>query len=328
MLRNTLAITLLTLPFLQLQPILSQRALTGFIAVLDVCGYKTPVISGSIRNMLFSPASLGDTYANCSYGLSPIRLKVLPDAISIPCHIFEPGTCSYNAWADSADSWIRMYGDASLLELQHAIYIVPYGPPCVWAGLGMVGCGKQKPCRVWINGKAAMRPNTYVHELGHNLGLNHASSTKPLYPGADLAYSDPTCAMGFCCSQRCYNAPHSEQLGWMRDGVVLDRGTFPIGTTRTYYLKDARSSRSAYLRVQTEWSWVYIEFRQKRGSDSGLPTSSVNIISTPIGNALGSKTVLQDSLKSQQQSWTGYGLQIMLLPPKTNMMKVSITRIA
>ena len=112
----------------------------------------------------------------------------------------------------------------------------------------------------------------------------------------------------------------------MRGGVVLDRVTFPIGTTRTYHLKDARSSRNAYLRVQTEWAWVYIEYRRKQGIDSGLPNSSVNIITTPIGNSLGSNTVLQTSLNSQQQSWKGYGLRVILVP--SNMIKVSITRIA
>lgn len=322
MLRFSIAIALLIIPFF-FQPVMP---LTGFIAVLNVCGYKTPVNPGSIRNMLFSPGSLGDTFANCSYGLSSIRLKILPDPIYIPCNIFQPGTCSYDAWVDYADSLIR---DANLLNLQHAIYIVPYGPPCNWAGLGMVGCGTRRPCRVWINGQFAMVSDTYFHELGHNMGLNHAASIKPLYKGADLSYSDFSCGMGYCCSRRCYNAPHSEQLGWMSEGIVIDRGTFPIGTNNTYYLKDARSSRSAYLRVQTEWAWVYIEYRRNKGIDSGLPYSSVNIITTPIGNALGIRTVLQASLQFPRQYWKGYGLRVILYTnTNTNSVKVYITRIA
>lgn len=71
-----------------------------------------------------------------------------------------------------------------------------------------------------------------MHELGHNMYLNHAGSyqannaTKRL---SFVGYKDDSAAMGFCCSTRCHNAPHSFQLGWSRPIDTLHKDNFAAG---------------------------------------------------------------------------------------------------
>lgn len=42
--------------------------------------------------------------------------------------------------------------------------------------------------------------------------------SRPCAVGADgnlVEYGDVSCAMGYCCTLRCFNAPHSWQMGWL-----------------------------------------------------------------------------------------------------------------
>lgn len=73
-------------------------------------------------------------------------------------------------------------------------------------------------------------PATWMHELGHNLYLNHAGSYQ-YQDGVSqyVEYKDDSGTMGHCCDTRCYNAPHSFQLGWSKPLGVLHKGNFPTG---------------------------------------------------------------------------------------------------
>jgi hypothetical protein len=50
---------------------------------------------------------------------------------------------------------------------------------------------------------------TPFHELGHNLGLQHASTV-----GND--YGDGSSTMGGCCGDRCFNAPNVRLMVQLR----------------------------------------------------------------------------------------------------------------
>lgn len=62
----------------------------------------------------------------------------------------------------------------------------------------------------------------YMHELGHHFALGHAGQSQP--DGSFVEYGDFSCAMGYCCSMRCYNTPHSYQIGWLPVTEVCVKG--------------------------------------------------------------------------------------------------------
>lgn len=124
---------------------------------------------------------------------------------------------------------------------------MPQDTGCVFGGLGSVGpCGTA--CRVWINGKIADKPTVYFHELGHNLGLNHASYMND-------QYGDYTDAMGYCCQIRCFAAPHSYRLKWSQPTYKY---TVPLQSQHTHNLKPG-----AYILVEDIYrrELLFIQFR-------------------------------------------------------------------
>jgi hypothetical protein len=50
-----------------------------------------------------------------------------------------------------------------------------------------------------------------------------------------------SCLMGGCCALRCFNAPHSWQLGWGSPLAVLNSATFPVGVPLSFFLPSQQS---------------------------------------------------------------------------------------
>lgn len=78
----------------------------------------------------------------------------------------------------------------NLSQYWHRVYVLPDMPSCTWNGLGTVGCADSSQCRAWVRGPAALSLDSFMHELGHNMGLEHAGA-----PGAG-EYGDGTDVMG------------------------------------------------------------------------------------------------------------------------------------
>ena len=72
---------------------------------------------------------------------------------------------------------------------RHRILLLPQVPACKWPGYGQQGCSRSRSCLAFIN-VAGVAPSfaTVLHELGHNLGLQHSSTV-------GNQYGDSSCIM-------------------------------------------------------------------------------------------------------------------------------------
>lgn len=95
------------------------------------------------------------------------------------------GTCNgdYTVLDSDGRAIVQSVTGIDTTTYEHFVIMLP---SCnfVWAGLAYVGGGS-----AWINGATSSYQNVVIHELGHNLGLGHASSRDPLL-GTWIEYSN------------------------------------------------------------------------------------------------------------------------------------------
>ena len=88
---------------------------------------------------------------------------------------------------------------------------------------------------------------TIAHELGHNLYLSHSGSA---LSGQWDEYDDESCAMGYCCSYCCLNAPKAWQLGWNPVKELGSTAMKPGTTVSTSLFSQSLAIAAAALRVK------------------------------------------------------------------------------
>ncbi len=119
------------------------------------------------------------------------------------------------------------------------------------------------------------------HELGHGLGNNHAQ----FYDCGKVSVADSDCfrveygdyydIMGIATQGGHFNAMHKENLGWLSATnlqTVVTNGSYvlyPMSTT-TSNLKAIKIPRSAQ-------DYIYVEFRQPIGQDTGIGGVSTEV---------------------------------------------------
>ncbi|KAL4425743.1 hypothetical protein ABPG75_009759 [Micractinium tetrahymenae] len=248
-------------------------------------------------------ASVSGLYGSCSHGqaaLNRANSRVMP-VIQLPCAgvssygtPYSSSTCDFLdflGFQEAAADAARKAGvDTSAYLFQHVV--LPIGTACDWVGLGYVGCDHYSfDCASWVQGDTLLGPTrgsetsaqAAFHEMGHNNFLDHTASFDPA--GSVHVYGDTSGAMGYCCSDRCYNTAHSWQLGWLAP-QVLDSSSLGPGDTRSVTF--AAQSRSKYSGMQidaTTWlggqnTTLYVSLRLPESGDSalGLPyTGHVNV---------------------------------------------------
>lgn len=143
------------------------------------------------------------------------------------------------------------------------IYVFPQNG-CPAAGVGTVG---GNPSSAWIF--YCNVADIFGHELGHNLGMQHAST-----PGSE--YGDNSDIMGIGQNRlRQINAPHKEQMGWLpgiQVGTVDQSGYYDIAPLE---LDAASALAPQALRISKPDTneYYYLSYRRGIGFDANLALS-------------------------------------------------------
>ena len=246
--------------------------------------------------------------------------------------------CNVDLWASQARAAAAEAGD-DLSTYDHVMFVFPQMASCGWAGLGELP-GSQ----TWLNGDISVR--VAAHELGHNIGLHHASSYHCTSGGAPVTlgtsctkgeYGDPYDVMGL-------NARHSNAWHLTKLGVVAGSGVKTVTASGTYSLRAPRAAGTApaLLRVPaggTPARWYDLSLRQAGGVFENYlsndpvvngvslhydPAPSVITQSLLLDNTPGSGSGFLDSALAPGRTFTNGSVSIAVSSAGTGAATVSV----
>ncbi len=264
-------------------------------------GAASTVTKETIDDVVFN--DVASYYNENSYGQTTITGASF-GRYTIPI----PSTsCNYtsvlNAAVAAADP------DINYLDYDRLIITGPFNN--CFTGLGTVGFGStlttqegQKAFSVAWNPDAYFGPGYVGHELGHNLGLNHASMKYcggSTFGGAgftcsNVEYGDDYDVMGGEMSETFHmNAAHKDMIGWFDIGNALEvtsSGTHTITPIETASsgVKMIKIPRQASYDISGNpvLGYLWLEFRQPIGFDTNITpanTFSGSLVHTTIPNS-------------------------------------------
>jgi hypothetical protein len=200
--------------------------------------------------------------------------------------------CAANDWRIAAENAATQAGYVLSNYSKH-VYFFPGGAGCAWNGSSTVG---GNPSRSWVRSQTTQAWNSQLlsHELGHALGMQHASAITcgskaidvygncQFYGSRAYEYVVNHDVMGEWQTGHWHNnAPHKEDMGWLSTSTIRTVTTggiyriapIEIATTTYQALKIAKPDTTQHY---------YVEYRQPLGFDSSFPSevtagSGINI---------------------------------------------------
>ena len=226
------------------------------VIVANLADAAVTCSTDAIRDLMFNgpSSSVDGLYRETSYGAVSFSGQVVgPYLLN-----YSGSTCDSTAWADAADAAARANG-IDLAGYSRRVYVMPN--TCSVAGIGEVGTN---PSRAWVF--RCDLPDVFAHELGHNLGMQHAAT-----PGG--AYGDISDIMGGSGRPlRQINAPHKEQMGWVPSqelASVSSDGIHDISPLELDPLNTLAPSGLKMFKPDTGEHY-YVSYRQRIGFDTNL----------------------------------------------------------
>jgi len=176
--------------------------------------------------------------------------------------------CDIVAWGNAAEAAALADG-INVSAYPRKVYVLPPNS-CPASGYGTVGGSSS---RSWVF--TCDLPDVFAHELGHNLGMQHAAT--PSY-----TYGDTSDIMGLGGGPlRHVNAPHKEQLGWLSDApaqLVTASGTYDIAPLE-FDPATALAPRALKIFKADSNEYYFVSFRRPVGFDSNLASKYLDRLS-------------------------------------------------
>lgn len=245
---------------------------TGKPYTLDSARSITFTASNSV-NAYFKQASLGNLSLEG-------KLRQDGDVFGWYTIPYSQTPCDYYTWASAANAAARSAG-VDTTGYNHIVYGFPSTSACGWAGLGQLGGSL-----TWIKG-GNFNTRVVGHELGHNLGVHHASSYSCTENGIRVPisssctkseYGDPFDIMGN--SLKHMSTFHKGRLNWYQTdntNTVTQSGVYTID------MIEKPSTGIKALRIPKDVSstgsitkYYYLEYRNPFGFDNFASTSNVS----------------------------------------------------
>jgi hypothetical protein len=160
---------------------------------------------------LFLDSSGGFTFNNEAAASRASRVMTV--SIDYPVN-----TCDADAIGNLADAAATAAG-VDINQYTFKFYLIPSASACGWGGLAYVGaCGEEAGstyCKAWAKTQTS-GSSTWTHELGHNVGMNHASTDTNNDGTIDDEYGDTTCPMGDSWQYQRFHALHRLEMSWLK----------------------------------------------------------------------------------------------------------------
>lgn len=245
-------------------------------------------------NLFTVEKSVDAVYSRCSFG----QTRFTPEHVLIPAPITVEPTeeegCPRAEYRTKATAALREQG-IEPTDYLHRFFILPSGRQtdsgCRFspsAYVGTIGSKRSRSATSTVYGVF-----TLVHEMGHNLGFNHAHTDKnnngyDLKEETDRKYGDASCIMGASGALKGFNAPHADQAGWFEklpEGtrITLSEATEAEFTILPYGRDPYRQPGTQIVRIPRrgkEQEFYYLSFRKAEGIDAKVQeryTQGVNL---------------------------------------------------
>lgn len=250
--------------------------------------YEPAVSKAAIKQFVYdNPVSLKGKYEECSYN----KLKILPfEGTTKTDEVVSDGIVDVRLSKDQSNevkrylrnkngnvprgkmtSFARTAAAIALGDLESQFDFVMF---CLPEGVtGFLAVAVLNRFDSYYTSEWCTRPSFQVHEVGHNLGLDHA--------GEAQTYDDKVGFMGFSYNQMdgpnmCFNPANNYFLGWYTEQVYGFDG-LKSGRGKTFILNgvsDYDPSPNPYMVVlkliQADRDWdYYIGYNRKSGMNSG-----------------------------------------------------------
>jgi hypothetical protein len=238
--------------------------------------------------------------------------------------------CSPHDWRTKAVSALQAQGVTTSSYNHIVLFLAPNS--CTWAGLGTLGALRGTgPYTSWVKSESGTSPRVTAHELGHNLGLHHASTDANNDRVVDSEYADASSFMGL--NFRAPNGLHSINLANFEEktsGVRLATSSETAYQISALDLNPQLAQHAQVVRVVRDPSinnnFYFLSYRRRVGTDSNLSTTYTDGVS--IHSATGTRSLYITTLKPGQTFSDQFGvvIQMMDISQDTNSINVFISQ--